>query len=85
MAARGEKTVADRVQLPPMVEAQRQSWLVLLDVYERLNSGWTLIGGQLVHLHCAERNVVPPRPTTDVDTVLDVRAEPAMLAMFTSS
>lgn len=55
--------MADAVQLPPMAEAQKQSWLALLDVYERLNAGWALIGGQLVHLHCAERKVTPPRWT----------------------
>jgi hypothetical protein len=27
----------------------------VLDLYDRLSDGWTLIGGQLVHLHCAER------------------------------
>ena len=43
------------IVLPPMSVAQTASWHALLDVYERLPAGWTLIGGQMVHLHCAER------------------------------
>lgn len=35
--------------------------------------------GQMVHLHCAERGSSPARPTDDIDTVLDVRAEPHVL------
>ncbi|MBK8460136.1 MAG: hypothetical protein WAS07_15885 [Micropruina sp.] len=66
-----------------MDEAQRQSWYALIDLHERLNSNWTLIGGQLVHLHCAERGASPPRPTNDVDTVLDIRASPLMHETFT--
>jgi hypothetical protein len=45
-----------------------------MDLHERLDHGWTLIGGQMVHLHCAEHGYDPPRPTDDVDTVIDVRA-----------
>ncbi|RYZ65459.1 MAG: periplasmic heavy metal sensor, partial [Proteobacteria bacterium] len=57
--------------MPP---EQTASWLGLLDLHERLPHGWTLIGGQLVHLHCAERGQFPVRPTNDADTVIDVRA-----------
>jgi hypothetical protein len=66
--------------MPP---EQTASWLGLLDLHERLSDGWTLIGGQLVHLHCAERGQFPVRPTNDADTVIDVRADPMMLATFT--
>ena len=75
--------MADPVGLPAMGEAQRQSWHALMDLYERVNSGWTLIGGQLVHLHCAERGASPTRPTNDIDTVVDLRASQMMLATFT--
>jgi len=54
-----------------------------MDLYERVNAGWTLIGGQLVHLHCAERGATPTRPTNDIDTVVDIRASQMMLATFT--
>ncbi|AIY17288.1 hypothetical protein GUY44_13450 [Pimelobacter simplex] len=68
--------------MPP---EQTASWLGLLDLHQRLADGWTLIGGQLVHLHCAERGLLAVRPTNDADTVIDVRAAPTMLATFTNA
>jgi hypothetical protein len=73
------------IVLPAMPREQTASWLGLLDLHERLAEGWTLIGGQLVHLHCAERGEFPVRPTNDADTVIDVRADPTMLATFTQT
>lgn len=72
------------VVLPPMTPAQAEAWNGLLDVAERHPTGWTLVGGQMVQLHCIERGVGPARPTDDVDAVLDVRAEPDVLHTFTS-
>lgn len=72
------------IVLPDMPPEQNASWLGLLDLYDALPNGWTLIGGQLVHLHCAERGQFPARPTNDADTVIDVRAAPTMLATFTT-
>lgn len=43
------------ITLPEMPAEQTVSWLGILDLYDRLSEGWTLIGGQLEHLHCAER------------------------------
>ena len=60
------------IVLSEMPEEQTASWLGILDLYEVLPEGWTLIGGQLVHLHCAERGLFPARPTNDADTVVDV-------------
>ncbi|MBT0767955.1 hypothetical protein KIH74_03410 [Kineosporia sp. J2-2] len=54
-----------------------------MDLHEKLDDGWTLVGGQMVHLHCAEAGHAPTRPTNDVDTVIDVRARPNMLQIFT--
>jgi hypothetical protein len=71
--------------LPPMPPEQKASWLGILDLYDHLSVGWTLIGGQLVHLHCAERGHLPVRPTNDADTVIDVRADPQMLLRFTTT
>jgi len=71
--------------LPTMPLEQTASWHGLLDLHEHLPSGWTLIGGQLVHLHCAERGQFPVRPTNDADTVIDVRADPRMLHTFTKT
>lgn len=75
--------MAEPVELPAMNEAQKQSWHALMDLYERIDSDWTLIGGQLVHLHCAERGISPVRATNDVDAVVDIRASPSVLATFT--
>lgn len=69
--------------LPEMPVEQTASWIGMLDLYDRLREGWTLIGGQLVHLHCAERGQYPVRPTNDADTVIDVRADARFLGTFT--
>lgn len=77
--------MADLVHLPALGEAQKQSWHALMDLFEHIDTNWTLIGGQLVHLHCAERGVFPTRPTNDVDTVVNIRARPTMLATFSGT
>jgi len=56
-----------------------------MDLHERLANGWTLVGGQLVHLYCAERGYPPSRPTDAADTVIDVRADRVMLQSFTGT
>lgn len=73
------------VTLPPMTDAQTQGWLALLDLHGILPAGWTLIGRQMVHLHCAERGAFPQRATEDLDTVLDVRARPHIVHDFTAA
>ncbi|MCL2466113.1 MAG: hypothetical protein FWF21_02470 [Micrococcales bacterium] len=73
--------------MPPLPEPQRAGWLALFDVYHAHPTGWTLVGGQMVHLWCAERGTSPARPTDDIDTVLDVRGQPShpgVLMTFTS-
>lgn len=75
------------VVMPPMRDAQRAGWLALFDVHDAHPTGWTLVGGQMVHLWCAERGTSPARPTDDLDAVLDVRGEPGnpgVLMTFTS-
>lgn len=73
------------VVLPPMTDAQSEGWSALLDLHTTMPTGWTLVGGQMVHLHCAERGVAPQRPTDDLDAVLDVRANPRVLHDFTAA
>jgi hypothetical protein len=73
------------IVLPVMPAEQTASWLALLELYAQLDRGWTLIGGQLVHLHCAERGRYPDRATNDADAVIDVRADPTMLHSFTNA
>jgi hypothetical protein len=71
------------VVLPPMSAAQEGAWLTLIQMSDRVGSTWCLVGGQMVHLYCAERSVTPNRPTEDADIVLDVRALPDALNRFT--
>jgi hypothetical protein len=42
------------VVLPAMSEGQREGWHALLDLHDVMPVGWTLVGGQMVHLWCAE-------------------------------
>lgn len=72
------------IVLPPMAPGQQAAWHALLDLHERHPDGWTLIGGQLVHLHCAERNYAPQRPTEDADAVVNAR-EPEVLGAITAA
>jgi hypothetical protein len=73
-----------RVDIPPLTGGQRESWRGLLEIASALPKGWTLIGGQLVQLHCWEKGVTPLRVTTDADAVLDVVTVPDILLKFTS-
>ena len=52
------------IVMPAMPEEQTASWHALLELYDVLAQGWTLIGGQLVRLHCAERGQSPSVPPT---------------------
>lgn len=61
------------IVMPVMAEAQEAAWHGLLDLFEVHPADWTLIGGQLVHLLCAERGFAPRRPTDDADTVVNAR------------
>ena len=71
--------------MPAMTEAQTAGWLALLDLHDRPPTGWTLVGGQMVHLLCVERGAYAARPTEDADAVLDVRAHPRILHTFTAA
>ncbi len=75
----------DPIVMPAMSQAQTDGWHTLFDLAQRIPNGWTLVGGQMVHLHCTERGASPIRPTEDADTVLDVRAMPDLLSTFTQA
>jgi hypothetical protein len=72
------------ILMPAMDHAQQAGWHSLLDLYELQPDGWTLIGGQLVHLLCAERGYPPQRPTSDADAVVNARV-PEILGAVTSA
>lgn len=50
-----------------------EMWQVLFELGERYRIGWTLIGAQMVALHAAEHNRVPPRSSEDADILADAR------------
>lgn len=65
--------------VPATSAGQEASWHALLDLHEVLPEGWVLVGGQMVHLHAAERGYRLVRPTDDADAVLDVKLVPTIL------
>lgn len=72
------------IVMPPMARGQEAAWLGILDLYDQHPGGWTLIGGQLVHLHCAERGFDPQRPTDDADAVVNARSGDVLGAVTAS-
>lgn len=68
--------VIDLPALPPPVD---QVWHTLLDLGERLDVPWALIGGQMVLLHAIEHGQVPPQISQDGDVIADLRAVPGAL------
>ena len=62
------------IELPATAPEIADTWQRLFVLSGKLEKGWTIVGGQMVHLHCAESNVFPIRATNDVDAVIDIRA-----------
>ena len=54
-------------------------WETLLDIAERVEDGWTLVGGPMTLLHALEHGIDPPRVSRDLDVIVDIRARPARL------
>ena len=73
------------ITLPTLSGAGAESWNGLLDLADEMSSGWCLIGGFMVLLHCVERGSTPTRPTDDGDTVVDLRARPTALRDLTAA
>ena len=65
---------APTLSLPVQLPAEVTAWSALMDLSEFRRQGWTLVGGQMVHLLAWEHGEESPRVTTDADVVLDVRA-----------
>lgn len=66
----------DPIHLPPLAGATDDLWRLLLDLAGAVDAPWTLVGGQMVMLHGLQRGRPSPRVSTDIDTVVDVRADP---------
>ena len=75
LAARSTGTFGSLSPVPGPYSPGRATWLAIRELamivpIER----WSVVGGQMVAIHAARFGVVPPRPTTDGDIVVDVRA-----------
>lgn len=52
------------------------AWHGVLDLAEVCPDGWALVGGQAVFVQAALHGEQPPRPSSDADVVIDLRADP---------
>lgn len=68
--------------LDRLTAAAEQGWHMLFDLAEVDTTSWMLIGGQMIYLLAAENGTELPRPTDDVDVVIDVRARPGGTEWF---
>ncbi len=60
---------------PTLTPPGRATWLALNELAALVPvNRWSVVGGQMVAIHAARFGVVPLRPTTDGDIVVDVRA-----------
>lgn len=73
------------VVVPTSPPAALTAWGALMDLSEFRRQGWTLVGGQLVHLLAWEHGEESPRVTTDADVVINVRAYPTALHDVTAN
>jgi hypothetical protein len=62
--------------LRDLTPAAEQGWGTLFELAETDADSWLLIGGQMMYLLAAENGAALPRPTDDVDVVVDVRTRP---------
>jgi hypothetical protein len=68
--------VSSPIVLPTLGDPVDELWEVLIELGERLDVPWTLVGGQMVLLHAIEHGTVPPQLSQDGDIVADIRAAP---------
>ena len=73
------------IDMPVLGQRSSLAWHALFDLSEKVPNNWCLVGGQMVHLWCVERDTTPNRPTDDADAVLDVRAQPTILHQVTKA
>jgi hypothetical protein len=60
--------------LDRLLPAAEQGWRLLFDLAEEEPEHWCLLGGQMMYLLAAEAGRSLPRPTSDMDVVVDLRA-----------
>ncbi|HET7388337.1 MAG TPA: hypothetical protein VFJ19_16915 [Nocardioidaceae bacterium] len=67
------------IKLPMLPAPIDQLWHTLIDLDDRLDVPWSLVGGQMVLLHALEHGEVPPQISQDGDVIADIRAVPGAL------
>ncbi len=67
--------IVDRepVRLATLPGHDDQLWSALVELAGMGPGSWTLIGGQMVFLHAMEHGAAPPRVSTDIDVLVNVR------------
>jgi hypothetical protein len=72
------------IELRDLLPAAEQGWLTLCEITEETDSDWVLVGGQMIFLLAEEHGAQLPRPTDDMDIVVDVRARPGGTAWLST-
>ena len=70
------------LDIPSDDELTSELWTGLIEISAEIPDNWTLIGAQMVFLHGLEYSRTPPRRSTDLDIIVNVRAVPAQLERF---
>lgn len=70
------------VTLSALSPAAEHGWHLLLDLPEAGFTDWVLIGGQMMHLLTVEHGGALPRPTDDMDVVVNVRSSPGGIGLI---
>ena len=65
-----------RLDLTALNHEAEAAWQGVLDLAEASPEGWALAGGQAVFVQATLHGEQPPRPSTDADLVIDLRADP---------
>lgn len=72
------------LDLPSIDDLSRDLWDALLEVAEHEPENWTLVGAQMVLLHALEHGRTPPRRTSDLDVIVNVRSVAMTPSRFAS-
>jgi len=72
------------LNIPRDDEFTTELWDALLEVAAAIPNDWTLVGAQMVFLHGLEHDRTPPRRSTDLDVIVNVRAVSDQPRLFVS-
>lgn len=68
--------------LDRLTPAALDGWQVLFELAQVDSENWCLLGGQMMYVLAAEAGRTLPRPTDDIDVVVNVRARPGCTEWF---